>query len=110
MLRQDSRCGYAYRQNRRLSVFCQPQLVFRPVKEDMAQRETECFIGFGEGGGGYRELFGKISSHAYGLGALSGKEKGNSTCRHFFRIVPEPGDRNACGQTGTRSVYKISGL
>ena len=66
----------ADRQNRRLGVFSELELILRPIKDQPREREAESLVGLGKGLGGNRKALGEFAAHAYGLRTLPRKEKG----------------------------------
>src|SRR5215470_647535 len=62
-------------ENRGLRIFCQTELVFRSFETDSRDRESERVVDLLKGLSRDWKFFGKIFTHAHGLGTLSGKEK-----------------------------------
>jgi hypothetical protein len=79
---QNAPGGYADGEDGRLCVFRQSEILVRAFKDQLGERKTEGFIGFGEGLRGDGEVVGEVAAHANGLRTLARKEKSESG-RHF---------------------------
>ena len=71
----DSPRRRAVRQQRRLSVVGQHELLGRTVEAKLAERETESLVDFLENLAGFRKFIGQLLSHAGLLRPLPGKQQ-----------------------------------
>jgi hypothetical protein len=57
-------------------MFSKFELIFRAFKDKAGEGKFKGFVGLVEDGAGHREVIVKVASHANGLRALTGEEKG----------------------------------
>jgi len=73
---QHTQDGDAHREDGRLGVLRHLEVFFRPLKDQLCDREANGLVGLGEGFAGNGKTIGKFAAHANGLRALPWKKKG----------------------------------
>src|SRR5262245_43750352 len=73
--KKNARRGDGHRQDRRLGVRRELQILFRAVKAKLAQTESQRLIGFGECVARGGEVFSQVAPHSDALGTLTWKDE-----------------------------------